>query len=238
MLRQAKVVAVHPESHSVDLVLFYNGARLSNVQVLGHGGSTNTGHSALPTPTPPATPYSAVETDDRDIYAVVDYMDGVPIVVGFRFPEVCQLLFAQADRKIDRHASDVYTSVDAAGNVEVYHPSGTYFRIGTSGTHEDLTGQDFDKKWKITKNTGAAVHVHLTVANGGSPVASIDIDPSGNIVSSATSWAHTGSITVTGNVTASGTVTGQTDVIAGTISGKTHVHGGVTAGSSNTAVPH
>jgi hypothetical protein len=39
-------------------------------------------------------------------------------------------------------------------------------RIGTTAAHEDLTGRDFDGKWKIAKNTAAAVYVHLLGTHG------------------------------------------------------------------------
>src|SRR5690606_27008361 len=67
------------------------------------------------------------------------------------------------------------------GNVELYHPSGTYLRIGTTPAHEDLTGKDFDGQWKIEKNTDKAVHVHLSVKNAGQEVMSLNADPDGNV---------------------------------------------------------
>lgn len=271
-LRMAKVVAVHPESHAVDIVYLDNGAQVPNVKVLSVSGSTNAGHVDLPTPTPPSEPYGAVQTKDRDIYAVVGEIQmgtgrGIPVVLGFQFPEVSQLLFEQNDRKIVRHSSDVYTSIDAQGNMEVYHPSGTYLRIGSSSAHEDLTGQDFDKKWKITKNTGAAVHVHLSVANAGSQVASIDIDPSGNVttqnngnlsatVGGTTTVTSTGNATLTaptitlsgnvhitgtlqqdGAVTANSSITATGDVVGQGKSLHGHTHSGVTTGTGTSGPP-
>jgi hypothetical protein len=183
VLEIAKVTGVHPEAHAVDIVLLRTKAVFPMVQVMAIGASTNTGVSGLATPTAPrgGDKSSVILTHDRDTYAIVGFVCRAPVVVGFLYPQVCQMLFEDMNRHIERHPSDVYTSVDGAGNVELYHPSGTYLRIGTSPNHEDLTGKDFDKQWKITKNVDSAPYVHLTVANAGSPVASIDIDPAGNI---------------------------------------------------------
>jgi hypothetical protein len=182
-LRIAKVMAIHPEGYSADLVFLDTGSQAPAVQILSPFASTNTGLNDLATPTTPksGSPTDVAETKDRDIYAVVGYAGRTPVIMGFLYPQVCQMLFEDVQRRIMRHASDVYTSIDSEGNFEMFHPSGTYLRIGTTPAHEDLTGKDFDKKWKIAKNTTTAVHVHLGVSNAGSQVASIDIDPSGNI---------------------------------------------------------
>lgn len=183
-LRVAKVVRAHPGGHAVDLVFLDDGSRVPAVQVLSTAASTNTGLNDLPQPTMSSEEYDARETGDRDIYAMVAFMRDMPIVLGFLFPQICQMLFADQNRRIMRHASDVYTTIDGEGNTELYHPSGTYLRISTDGAHEDLTGRDYDGKWAIAKNTDKAVHVRLVVANAGVQKASIDIDPAGNITES------------------------------------------------------
>ncbi len=220
-LRPAKVVAVHPGGYAVDLVFLDDGSRVPAVQCLTPFASTNSGIADLPAPTPGQSAYDASETKIRDIYAMCGSFRGLPVVVGFLFPQVCQMLFDDANRRIDRHASDVYTSIDGDGNVELYHPSGTYLRIGTAAAHEDLTGKDFDGKWKITNNTDKAVYVHLGVANGGNSVASIDIDPSGNITTqnngNLTATVGGGAtVNVTGNaaIQASGAVTIQGSTVS------------------------
>lgn len=241
MLKQGKVVAIHPESNAVDLIMNRTGERLSNIQVLAPNASTRTGRSGLATPTPASgsDPYSIIETNNLDIWAAVAMMDGYPVVVGFRFPDICQMLFLAGGRRIDRHESDLYTSIDAEGNFELYHPSGTYFRIGASNAHEDLTGLDFDGNWKITQNTTSTPQVHLTVANGGAVKASVNIDQNGNMTTAAATWTHTGPMTVDGAFAVSGagiTVTGG-DVVADNYSLKTHPHSGVQTGSGQSGPP-
>ena len=214
-LALAKVVAIHPEAYAVDLVLVSDGSPLPLVQVMTPFGSTNTGLNDLvePTPSNSGEKYDLIDTKDRDIIAVVGIFREYPVVLGFLYPQVCQMLFAEKNRKIDRHASDVYTSVDNDGNLEVFHPSGTYFRIGTAPDHEDLTGKDFDKLWNISKNTDKAVYVHLSVKNAGDEKAVVDIDPDGNI-----DLQHDGNLTTQTDGDLSATVAGNATVdVTGTL---------------------
>jgi hypothetical protein len=265
-LRLGKVVKVFPESNSVNLVMLDNSERLPMVQVLSTSASTNTGLAELTEPEPPAEDWD-VQPTKRDIYAAVGTMGTTPVVLGFLFPQVTQLLFKEKNRRVHRHASDFYTSVDDAGNFEVFHPSGTYMRIGTTPEHEDLTGKDFDKKWKIERNTDKAVHVRLVVKNGGAEKVSLSATPDGNVAlknagtlsadvagaadikvggaltSSAPSFTHTGPMTLKGDLTVQGdvgvtkTVTAQTDVVGGGKSLKNHVHAGVQTGGGSTQPP-
>ncbi|MGR9106761.1 MAG: hypothetical protein ACU843_07495 [Gammaproteobacteria bacterium] len=155
---------------------------VSGVQVLSGVAGGDFGSADLPSPivTDPNDPYNTGHTE-RDIYAVVGYIGDAVIVLGFMFPQVAECLFADKNRKIYRHASDVYFTVDSAGNTELAHPSGTYLRIAEAPAHEDLTGLDYDEKWKIDNNTDKLVHVHLDVQNGGESKALISIDPDGNV---------------------------------------------------------
>ena len=183
MLRQGKVVNVTPKAHSVDLVMVDSGTIFNNVQVLSHAWvSTNTGHAVgLPTPTPGQTQYDIARTKKRDIYAYVDFAGSMPVVVGFKMPEVGQMTFDRPDFQIDRHSSDTYQTINAAGDIERYHPSGSYFRLAASPDHEDLTGQDYDKLWAIENNTSSAPTFHYRHANAGAQVLSALINPTGSV---------------------------------------------------------
>ena len=173
----AKVVAIHPESNCVDVVVLRTGARLAAVRVLSGMATGQTGIADLHLPDS-AAGYDSENTGKRDIVAALSYYREIPFVVGFLFPEVAECLFARTDFRVDRHASDVYHTIDAAGNIELAHPSGAFVRIAESPAHEDLTGKDYDSIWKIARNTGRAVHIHIEQASG---KASINIDPAGNI---------------------------------------------------------
>ena len=183
MLKMARVVKSHPESHAVDLVMMEDGRRFAGVQVMAGVAGGDVGSVDLPEPsvTDPQKPYESSNTGVRDMYAAVAFMGGMPLVLGFIYPQVSQALFGGEmgrNRKLYRHASDVYHTIDGAGNMELHHPSGAYVRIGQSPEHEDLTGHDYDKIWGIGKNTNKSVHIHIEQAG---KKASIDIDPAGNI---------------------------------------------------------
>lgn len=219
MLRLARVAAVHPEDHSVDLVMTDDYSRFVGVQVLAPTAGTNAGVFDMPDPTSAGDKWTLSESKGDDMLAVCSMLAGAgqPIVLGFLYPQVNGMLFADRNRRVVRHASDVYSTIDGDGNVELAHPNGTYVRIGTTPDHEDLTGKDFDGNWKIGKNTGQATHLRIVVANAGDAKATINIDPSGNIL-----VEHAGNLTVqtdgNASVTVSGTATvtsgGQTKVVA------------------------
>lgn len=181
-LRLAKVVRVHPGSRQVDLKFLDNGWEAGGVHVMSDLAATDCGHNCLPQPDLPdsGNPWTLEAAAGREVRAVVGFASGIPIVMGFIFPEVNGVLFDDPDREIRRHPSDVYQTTDQDGNTEWYHPSGTYMRVGTTAAHEDLTGKDVDGRWKITRNTGKAVYWHVEVVNGGVSKGVIEIDPSGN----------------------------------------------------------
>ena len=262
----ARVVGIHPEACAVDLLFLDDFSRAAMVQVMSMSASTNTGLAdlTLPDPADPANKFSSKETKTRDIYAIVGYVGRTPVVLGFLFPQICQMLFKDVNRRINRHSSDVYTNLTDAGDFEFYHPSGTYFRIGTASAHEDLTGKDFDSHWAIKKNLTSTPRVHLEVWNGGAQKATFDVDKDGNVAltnigtlisssggditvqttsANATLKAATTvkldapTVHMTGDAQVDGTLTANTDVIGGGKHLKTHTHSGVTAGAGTSGPP-
>lgn len=128
--------------------------------------------------------WASFNTDRRDIIAVIASVEGAPVCLGFLAPPVCELNFPPEigeEFRIQRHASDLYETIDKDANHEWYHPSGTFLRVAEDPEHLDLTGKDWDKKWAIRRNTQRAPHVHLVVASAGSKVADVHIDPEGNV---------------------------------------------------------
>lgn len=178
MLEIGRVLKVHPESNSIDVVLISDGRRLVNVRVGSTSASGSTGHFDLPDPKLGIGGKDPAGSDigERELLAIIGFTAGGPVCLCFVFPHVSQLMFTDRNRKIERHVSDVYSTVDANGNFEFYHPSGAYVRIASNPEHEDLTGKDFDKRWKI--NSKPAGHIHIQQAGG---VATVNIDPAGNI---------------------------------------------------------
>ena len=197
-LRLARVVDSHPEDHSVDIIMLDDHSRFVGVQVMTSAGAVDAG---VAMPIKPGTPASGDKWDlasasPRDVKAVVAMMGRFPVVLGFLLPQINQMTFADG-RAVTRYPSDVYVMCDAAGNFEISHPSGTFLRIGTPG-HDNLAGKDFDGKWSITRNTSSTPSVQITVGAAGSQVASLKIDPSGNLTGT---FNGTADITTTGNTT-------------------------------------
>ncbi len=222
-LRLAKVIQVHPEKNRVDIIMMDDGTEIAGVQSMMHVASSRTGGSGLPEPSLAGNRDPSF-SGDLDMVAVIGYLAGGPIVLGFLPARSTQMLFKDKNRMIYRHASDLYFSVDGAGNAELYHPSGTYFRIGESSAHEDLTGKDFNKKWKIDRNTNKTPYFKMAVANGGAEQASIDMTPAGDI-----NIVAKGNVTqtITGTMTAD--VTGDTTITTpnATVNGHVTTNGNV-----------
>ena len=186
IIRLGVVVDIHPEDNSVDLVMTDDGAHLAGVQVLAPSGGTRSGIVDLPRPAQPEgedAKWDITQRTESDVIAAVAYFDAMrmPVVIGFLYPQINQMLFAEKGRQIARHESDVYSTTTEDGDYEWRHPGGTYVRVAVNPEHEDLTGKDFDQKWKIDRNTDKKVHVQVTVKNADNQVASINIDPQGNI---------------------------------------------------------
>lgn len=179
-MKLAKVTAVHPEKHKVDLLFLDDGRRVPGVKVMTGMASSSSGMAGLATPDAQDSPdpYDAPAKSGRDLIACVGFYQDVPVVIGFLFPEVSECLFADLDRYLHRTASDVYWTVDGKGNAELFHPCGAYIRLATNPAHEDLKGKDFHQRFNPKRNADRQVHIHIQQAGG---AASIDISPSGAI---------------------------------------------------------
>ena len=182
-IRFGIVVAAHPEDHSVDVVMTDDYSRIAGIQVMSPDGGKTCGTANLLVPVPRAgeDKWSLAKRGDDNTKAVIEFSGSMPIVMGFLFPQIGQMSFAEKNRKIERHSSDVYSTITAAGDYELAFPNGTFLRIGASPDHEDLTAKDVDKNWAIKKNTGAATHLRLVLGNGGAVKADLHIDPTGNV---------------------------------------------------------
>jgi hypothetical protein len=214
-LRAAKIVAVHRKAHAVDIVYQDDRSQVPMVQISHDAASSRAGRALLLAPTPPPIKGDVTPTKDQDVLAIVGTLrGGVPIILGFYYPQVSQMMFDRENFLIDRHPSDVYHTLDDEGNFEFSHPSGTFVRIAEEVAHEDLSGLDFDKKFKVGRNTDKLVNLHLVIANGGAVKADILIDPNGKATITLASDLV---LNVTGNVAA--TVSGNlTAAITGNIS--------------------
>lgn len=255
------VVASYPQGRSVDVLIPDNGDRLTNVQVMLYdGASDQSGTADLPDPGLPQddTRWDINQTAPTVIQAVIVSYKGIPFCIGFLPTQVTQMTFADKNLRIQRHISDVYTTIDALGNAEFFHPSGTYARVGAAGAHVDLTGLDVDQLFAITKNKTAPVYFHAEVQNNGVTKALIDVDPDGNctltLQGNLTATVNgTGGATLTtpngqinlngvtidssGNMDVPGTFTAASTTTGDGIVLETHTHSGVTTGTGDTGPP-
>lgn len=184
VLKIAKVVAVHPESHSVDLVVLDDDRHLAGVKVMSGSASSTAGVAALvkPAAQDEADPFSAQNGSGRDVFAVLAFYNELPVVLGFLYPSVAECLFPDYDRYMNRTASDVYFTVDGKGNAELFHPAGAFVRIAETPGHEDLRGKDVNGKFDPARNADKQVHIHIEQAGG---TAILDIAPNGAITISS-----------------------------------------------------
>jgi hypothetical protein len=202
-LMLGRVVAAYPQSNTVDIVL-QSSARLAGVPVLLSSISGQTGAIDLPDIGLPQddSRWDLSKKPAIEVMAVVGVMGRSPICIGFILPATNQLGFDRPNFKVNRHASDVYSTIDDEGNIELAHPSGTFIRIATNAAHEDLSGQDHNSRWLIGRNTDRAVHLRISIANAGTEVASLNVTPEGHV-----------SVQADGNVSVN--ATGNVNIVAG-----------------------
>lgn len=177
-MRKGIVVATHPSDHSVD-VLLSDGRRLVGVQVMTPNGSARSGVFDMPAvPARGGDKWDISEPNGQDQIAIVDFVDGIPLVVGFLYPQISQMTFDDPTLRVTRHQSDVMTAIDGDGNVQITHPSGTYIRLGEQPDRVDFSAKNRDESLAVDRNTGRRVHVRIGMADG---VLELTMSPSGRI---------------------------------------------------------
>lgn len=215
-MKLAKVVAVRP-GNKVDLLFLDNGQRVPGVSVMSGMASSSSGQLGLVTPDAQgeADPYVAPQRSNRDLIACVGFYGNVPVVQGFLYPEISEMIFQDPDRYVLRTASDFVHTVDGSANAEWWHPSGAFIRMGVDTAHDDLKGKDKNRKFNPKRNADKKVHIYIEQAGG---TASVDIAPNGKITITSASdikfdIAGNSTINVGGNVEAA--VAGTTKITSG-----------------------
>lgn len=168
-MRQGIVVATHPEDHSVDLVMVDDGSRLSGVQVMSANASSRSGSIDMPAVPEKKNKWDITEKTGQEMIAMVGYVGGRhPVVTGFLYPQVNQMLFKDPKMRFNRHQSDVMSYTDGDGNFGIMHPSGAFIQVGEKPEKPELADQNADVSLKPDRNTGKKVF--LRVALGGNAV--------------------------------------------------------------------
>lgn len=244
-LRRGIVVATHPEDHSVDLVMSDNGARLVGVQVQTPNGSTRSGSVDLPDVPEKPNKWDVSKETGQDMIATVDTLNGQPIVTGFLYPQINQMLSKDPRALVGRHQSDVTWNIDRQGNAQIVHPSGAYIRIGETPDLVPTDGANADGNSKIDRNVGRKVHVRIGLAG---QVVVLTMSPEGNVTLkmeqnldiecvAATVKASANILFDTPKAHFTGEVTSDGDMIAGTVSVQHHVTTGVKSGNELSGPP-
>lgn len=164
-MKKGIVVATHPDDHSVDLVLS-DGRRMVGVQVSTPNGSTRSGTFDMPAVPDKADKWDITKLTGQDQIALVDFVDGIPVVTGFLFPQISQMTFDDPKMRVTRHQSDVMSSIDGDANIQITHPSGTYIRIGESPDKVDMAAKNTDGSLAVDRNTGRRVNIRVGMAGG------------------------------------------------------------------------
>ena len=243
----ARVIKFHPHDNSCDCQLVNDGSRLTGVPMLT--GMVTGSSGRVDWHEPEGNDWDKDGSATRDVIAIIGSISGNPLVMGFLARQVSQMTFARKNFRVDRHASDVYSTIDENGNMEIAHPCGTFIRIAATPAHEDLSGKDFDKSWATTRNQAGKVWLSVVVANSGSVKANLTIDPLGNV-----KLVNTGTLTIetagTAEIKAASltinaptTINGPTSINGGGLThngvdvGSSHKHGGVKEGTGETSTP-
>lgn len=163
-LRRGIVVAVHPDDHSVDLVMADNGQRLIGIQVQTPNGSTRSGTVDLPDVPEKANKWDVSKETGQDQIALVAMVGGNPVVTGFLYAQINQMLSKDPKLKSYRHQSDVGYTIDGEGNFQYTHPGGAYIRIGETPDLVDNAGKNADGNSKVDRNTGRKVNIRVGLA--------------------------------------------------------------------------
>lgn len=263
-LRRGIVTATHRGDNSVDIIMSDDGSPLTGVQVITSNGSNRSGFTDLPY-IAPKSDLDLSKPSDQDLIAIVDNVRGYPVVVGFIFPQINEMLFDDPLFSLYRHSSDVMYSIDADGNIQLDHPSGTYVRIGEAIEHVDLEGKNTDKNLKITRNKEKKAKIRIGLSGG---MIELTMSPDGSVSMKATRLdviaeevditanvvvrgdavvignaaivgdaSVIGDMAITGTLSVDGVITSGIDMVSNGTSLKTHVHGGVLSGPSTTAPP-
>lgn len=177
-LRKGIVVAVHPDDHSVDLVMADDGSRLIGVQVVTPSGSARTGTVDLPEVPETKDKWDISKRNGQDMLALVGFVGRNPVVTGFLYPQVNQMLQKDAKTRYSRHRSDVDWSIDGDGNIQLTHPGGAYVRIGETPDHVSAAGQNADSNAKFDRNTSRKVNVRIGLAGN---VVELTMTPDGDV---------------------------------------------------------
>jgi hypothetical protein len=136
----AKVLRFYPTTNTADAVEAVDGGRtFPNCPILcSVPAGFAYGTRYYPTHDDQNTEAEYVNSPG-DIYCVAMYVENdynSCVIIGFMFPTQTTLSIAEYGLHIFRHESDVIWMVRGDGTVQIYHPSGSFIKIGDDDTNE------------------------------------------------------------------------------------------------------
>lgn len=152
------------------------GERVIGVQVMTPNGSTRSGTVDLPAVPEKADKWNIEKLTGQDMIAFVDYVGRNPVVTGFRYPQINQMLLKDPKARLSRHQSDVISYIDGEGNISLQHPGGAFIQIGASPEKTDLAGKNADASLAVDRNTDSKVYLRVELAGN---VARLTMTPDG-----------------------------------------------------------
>ncbi|SMF93938.1 hypothetical protein SAMN02949497_1234 [Methylomagnum ishizawai] len=233
-LEHARVIAVHPEGPSIDCVSLRDGRRLVGVPVYSLDAASDGGTIDLPAPVlgHGQDPATAPLGQRERVALIATDQHGMPHCLGFRFPPVSQMAFKEKNLRIQRHASGVFSAVDAAGNYQWQHPAGIKVLVGASTEFREFQGQGFDKNWHVPAS-GTPTYFRIQT-----PAFDLVVNPDGTATMTLSN-----ALTIAADVHITKTLVVDGDVVLGGVDGgaeiglRHHKHEGVQIGSSDSGGP-
>ncbi len=189
--------------------------------------------------------WDITKTTGQDMIAFVDYVGRNPVVTGFRFPQINQMLFKDPKMKFSRHQSDVMSYIDGSGNMGILHPGGAFIQIGSSPEKPDFASKNADASLSPDRNTDSKVYLRVALAGN---VAELTMTPDGGCTlklakdldiecDKATIKAPGGMTFDTPDAHFTGNVTSDGDMVADGVSLVNHENTGVVKGGDNSGPP-
>ncbi|BBL75433.1 hypothetical protein [Methylomagnum ishizawai] len=227
-LEYARVIAVHPEGPSIDCVSLRDGRRLIGVPIYSLDAASDGGTVDLPAPVlgHGQDPATAPLGQRERVALIATDQHGMPHCLGFRFPPVSQMAFKEKNLRVQRHASGLFSAVDAQGNYQWEHPAGIKVLVGGSTEFRDFQGQGFDKNWHVPASSAPTYFRVRT------PAFDLVVNPDGTATMTLGD-----TLTIAADVHITKTLTVDEDVIINNIAFGTHKHEGVQAGSGDSGGP-
>jgi len=172
-LRTGRVIGAHWEDHTVDILATDNSTYM-HVPIISGWAGLDYGEWSRPQLAEETTDgltageaFSIAPTGKRDSYALFAFVEGfgvMPIVLGFFYPEVSQMMFSGLQR-LTRHVGDTFTAIGSDGvNYLAFNKDGSAISFNVGDPRPPIvTLTDYDQR---SEPEGRPHNITLYLANG------------------------------------------------------------------------